>query len=656
MYVICITLFFNLFPSSPSFQTPPSLRPFSPSVPLQTYYSDIFIFVDAWKQSAHVDFGMLPDADPHSYETKEWMKKRLSWAYGRSARAMFITSLTTGCAFLMNLISSIVTIQAFGFFTAMMCFINYLEVITVFPAVVLTHARYFRDCPCNGCERCNAPELGSSSQTFEMAEMGGKKGANTNAGDNGKNTGMNLKDLRYLERWFHNSYGPFMIKWRWVILFLCVGFLAASGYYASELKPMSDPTQWLPDSDPVQQLFDIEANLFKSQSMVQQITVTQGLGLIDRSGINVYNADQIGNATFMPLTDIAKPASQQAYIDQCNKFKTEKYVRENEVLCPMEEFKKYVEGIQVNGTFPVPENDFITLLAQYCDYIEKSTGTPAKDFIEGDETAGSRQTRRQFELATIYQTIRWDKTENNTLRYFATVVNTTMSAIDSASAVRLVYNHWQDLIGTENAATANVAASLNNALETTRNYVDMELQDTLLQAALIGIGASLGLAAGIIFITTKDVVISFFSVLSICGVVASLVAFMVWIGWELGVIESICLTILVGLSVDYTIHLAQAYRESAADNRHDRIIDGLTSMGISVLSASATSIISACVLFGTTITFFLQFGIFIALTIALSTFYSFVFFISLLAIMGRNENQNDFRNLWRLITCKKGDD
>lgn len=134
-------------------------------------------------------------------------------------------------------------------------------------------------------------------------------------------------------------------------------------------------------------------------------------------------------------------------------------------------------------------------------------------------------------------------------------------------------------------------ATLNSATQSANQYVEMELQDTLLNAALIGIGGSLGLAFGIILITTRDVVISILSIISIGGVVVSLICMLVWFGWSLGVIESIAMTILVGLSVDYTIHLAQAYRESAAHNRRDRLIDCLTSMGISVLSASATSIL-----------------------------------------------------------------
>ena len=35
--------------------------------------------------------------------------------------------------------------------------------------------------------------------------------------------------------------------------------------------------------------------------------------------------------------------------------------------------------------------------------------------------------------------------------------------------------------------------------------------------------------------------------------VAALIATMVWMGWELGTLEAVCVAVLVGLSVDYSL-------------------------------------------------------------------------------------------------------
>lgn len=61
-----------------------------------------------------------------------------------------------------------------------------------------------------------------------------------------------------------------------------------------------------------------------------------------------------------------------------------------------------------------------------------------------------------------------------------------------------------------------------------------------------------------------NIIISLFSVISIIGVNISVVTIMVLMGWQLGVGESLALVIIIGLSVDYIVHLANHYVESVA--------------------------------------------------------------------------------------------
>lgn len=43
------------------------------------------------------------------------------------------------------------------------------------------------------------------------------------------------------------------------------------------------------------------------------------------------------------------------------------------------------------------------------------------------------------------------------------------------------------------------------------------------------------------------------------GVICLVVAVMYWLGWEMGAVEAISLSILVGSSVDYSLHLVEGY-------------------------------------------------------------------------------------------------
>merc|ERR1711916_160792 len=68
----------------------------------------------------------------------------------------------------------------------------------------------------------------------------------------------------------------------------------------------------------------------------------------------------------------------------------------------------------------------------------------------------------------------------------------------------------------------------------------------------------------------------------------------VMMGWKLGIIESVIVTVIIGLAVDYIVHLANSYMEAPAKTRFERTQHALTEMGISVLSASITTVGRRC--------------------------------------------------------------
>ena len=86
---------------------------------------NIFVFMDTWKQSERKKFKSLAH--------------RLSDVYRKSAKTMFVTSITTVVAFLSNAPSPLLSVSSFGIFSAVLVFVNYLSVILFFPTVVMYH-------------------------------------------------------------------------------------------------------------------------------------------------------------------------------------------------------------------------------------------------------------------------------------------------------------------------------------------------------------------------------------------------------------------------------------------------------------------------------------------------------------------------------------
>ncbi len=99
-------------------------------------------------------------------------------------------------------------------------------------------------------------------------------------------------------------------------------------------------------------------------------------------------------------------------------------------------------------------------------------------------------------------------------------------------------------------------------------------------------------------------------------------------------LESLNLTLVVGLSVDYVVHLAQHYVRERESKRLPRVQSTLGHVGISVLSGACSTLGASVFMFGAKILFFFQFGIFIFSTVGLSLLFALVFFEAVLGLVG----------------------
>ena len=96
--------------------------------------------MDAWKQSRiEVD-----QPEPGKEKDKAYLLKRVAYAYHRTYRAVFNTSLTTAMAFVGTGISPLMGFSTFGWFAAICIVINYLYVISFTPAALLVLELYIR--------------------------------------------------------------------------------------------------------------------------------------------------------------------------------------------------------------------------------------------------------------------------------------------------------------------------------------------------------------------------------------------------------------------------------------------------------------------------------------------------------------------------------
>ena len=179
--------------------------------------------------------------------------------------------------------------------------------------------------------------------------------------------------------------------------------------------------------------------------------------------------------------------------------------------------------------------------------------------------------------------------------------------------------------------------------------------DTLLDLVSSGITSTamsclLALVALLLFI--GDVIVAllaFFCVLLIVFVVLGVTAMA---GEALGIIESVVLAILVGMSVDYVVHVGVAFiRAQGASTRVERMGMALEEVGQPVLSGALTTLITASALFLPTLVYFGTFGRMLCFITCFSSFTALTYFPMLLMYFGPMHKACQFSLASALARC-----
>lgn len=113
------------------------------------------------------------------------------------------------------------------------------------------------------------------------------------------------------------------------------------------------------------------------------------------------------------------------------------------------------------------------------------------------------------------------------------------------------------------------------------------------------------------------------------------------------VLESLNMCMVVGLTVDYVVHLAEGYHMSKRVDRKSRVQDMLEVMGISVFSGACTTLGASVFMFFAQIQFIIRFGIFMFCTIGFSLLYSLGLFTTVMGIFGPNGDTGDIKVLYK---------
>jgi predicted RND superfamily exporter protein len=99
----------------------------------------------------------------------------------------------------------------------------------------------------------------------------------------------------------------------------------------------------------------------------------------------------------------------------------------------------------------------------------------------------------------------------------------------------------------------------------------------------------------VLAVTTRSPILTVLSMLTIGSIVCCIVGTLVLDGWQLNIMESVIISVAVGMSVDFVAHYSHTYLHAPESYKSDRdkcVEHTLTTMGVSVLTGAITTFVA----------------------------------------------------------------
>uniref|UniRef100_A0A3B3WWU7 SSD domain-containing protein n=1 Tax=Poecilia mexicana TaxID=48701 RepID=A0A3B3WWU7_9TELE len=198
---------------------------------------------------------------------------------------------------------------------------------------------------------------------------------------------------------------------------------------------------------------------------------------------------------------------------------------------------------------------------------------------------------------------------------------------------------WENFIQ-EQLASLPQTSALQRGFQTCEHWKQIFMEIIGVESALWSLLLSLAICVAAVSVFTAHPLLLLPVLITIIGkrrMICLVVAVMYWLGWEMGAVEAISLSILVGSSVDYCLHLVEGYllageTEPSAE-RQRRTLEAVNHVGVAIVSSAVTTAISTVPLFFCVIVPFAKFGQIVAINTAVSILFTLSVTSAFLACM-----------------------
>lgn len=264
----------------------------------------------------------------------------------------------------------------------------------------------------------------------------------------------------------------------------------------------------------------------------------------------------VGSSTGIYMQDVefSSEQIQRQMTQMCEAFQSNPTVVDSTVRCWYEDFRAFVspgvEAILENGTF----------YESLGDWLNGAGGNFRNDVILNED---GRIVTSRFTGNHIFS----DKS------------NDLVNFMDS---LRDTVKNFEAPLGPNSFAYGG-------------DYIQIEQYKAIGKEALVNIGLALLMVFIITFLLLVNPFGAILTFLSIALVVVELVGYMHWWGFNIDNVVVIFLVISLGLSVDYSAHIAHAFLV-ATGSPNDRMVKALTEMGPAVVNGATSTFIAVLAL------------------------------------------------------------
>lgn len=347
------------------------------------------------------------------------------------------------------------------------------------------------------------------------------------------------------------------------------------------------------------------------------IDVVWGIEGIDREGADYKNplAEDVGDPIYDKSFKGEKESAQLAILDMCNALGNNSDLVVGEERCVMKAFRSWALGNYL--PWPVPASNLSAAL---------------QTFVVGTRYIGDVAFT---EIGEADAKVMWVRVAYKSKLSISTP---SFEALEMAE-------EWDDFIAKMNKQAPD---SANKAFQTSETWVQVFTEVTAVNGVIYGILVAAALTLLSVFLFTGSPILTGLTIAVLLEIVFCVMGFLWIVGWSLGGVEAISLSILLGVSVDYCMHLAEAYIETSSGEekevfedkygremeRYDVMREVLTKMGISIVGSASTTVLAILCVFFCYIQVFIKLGTIITVIMIFSVIFAVGPFSALCVLFG----------------------